>query len=210
MCKTTTKITGHASNALSEEENSVITAVQLLPKCVSKFVKLTVSSISCGPSFTCVSTTTGSVYSWGEGGSGQLGCGRVKKQSIPKLVLEKDPKNGAKFKEVCCGWGHTMALTEEGDLYSWGLNPYGQLGIGDTKPRYEPICITPEDAPQPLSFASCKAFQNYSLGLTSEGEMWAWGCNSNMQLGLGDDQHRFQPTFVHSLKNKKISNIASR
>lgn len=68
--------TGHASKALDAETNAIITSVQLLPKCVSAFVKDPVSSISCGHNFTCVVTKSGGVWSWGEGGSGQLGFGR--------------------------------------------------------------------------------------------------------------------------------------
>lgn len=86
--------TGHASSALEESVNDVITSVQLLPKCVSAFVKNPVKVVECGEKFTIVVCEDGSVWSWGEGGSGQLGCGRVTKQAVPKRVMEKCPLTG--------------------------------------------------------------------------------------------------------------------
>ena len=40
-----------------------------------------------------------------------------------------------RFDQVACGSEHSMALTTEGDLYSWGLNFKGQLGVGDFENR---------------------------------------------------------------------------
>ena len=60
--------TGHASKALDNQTNDIITSVQLLPKCVSSFVKTKVVSVACGEKFTVCVTEKGEVWSWGEGG----------------------------------------------------------------------------------------------------------------------------------------------
>jgi len=39
---------------------------------------------------------------------------------------------------VACGWLHTLATTQNGFLFSWGLNIFGQLGLGDYVDRYYP------------------------------------------------------------------------
>jgi len=41
--------------------------------------------------------------------------------------------------KIACGWQHSLALTKNGFLFSWGLNVYGQLGIGDFVDRNEPV-----------------------------------------------------------------------
>ncbi|GMI41485.1 hypothetical protein TrCOL_g11322 [Triparma columacea] len=142
--------------------------VQLLPKCVSSFTKDPVAALSCGYNFTCVVTRAGGVWSWGEGGSGQLGFGRITKQSVPKIVLPCCPTTSQPFVDISCGWGHTLALTSGGELYAWGLNTYGQLGLGDTKARQEPARVT-EDAEEggasALRFSKITASTNYSLAI---------------------------------------------
>jgi len=68
-------------------------------------------------------------YSWGSNGNGQLG------QSKQKRVLQPTPipKIGKQhIVEVVCGAMHSMLRTENGDVYSSGLNKYGQLGHGTT------------------------------------------------------------------------------
>jgi len=186
--------TGHASQALTEEENNVLTAVQLLPKLISAFVRHTVVSVSCGPSFTLCCTGEGSVWSWGEGGCGQLGIGRKKVQPIPTLVLPSAPHDSSPFTSVSCGWSHSLALTKSGSLYSWGLNNYGQLGLGDQKTRYYPEVVCGSDAGAGggegdadggvggMKLEKVEAFGNYCMGLDGGGGVYSWGCNSSFQV----------------------------
>ena len=204
--------TGHASKALDDATNDIITSVQLLPKCVSSFTKDPVAALSCGYNFTCVVTRAGGVWSWGEGGSGQLGFGRITKQSVPKIVLPCCPTTSQPFVDISCGWGHTLALTSGGELYAWGLNTYGQLGLGDTKARQEPARVT-EDAEEggasALRFSKITASTNYSLAIDFQECLYSFGCNSSSQLGHPDNSHRFVPTFVEGLKSKRVSLVTS-
>jgi hypothetical protein len=54
----------------------------------------------------------------------------LSRYSPEKLVLP------SKVKQVCCGWFHAVALTEEGTIYVWGKNEDGKLGLGDSETRY--------------------------------------------------------------------------
>lgn len=45
------------------------------------------------------------------------------------------------FDQVACGSEHSMALTTDGELYSWGLNFKGQLGVGDFENRPQPLLV---------------------------------------------------------------------
>jgi alpha-tubulin suppressor-like RCC1 family protein len=46
-----------------------------------------------------------------------------------------------KVRVIAVGAFHNLALTEDGILWAWGNNEYGQLGIGDTQPRSQPIRV---------------------------------------------------------------------
>ena len=103
--------------------------------------------MSCGHSFTVVVTAGGKLWSWGEGGCGQLGIGRVTKAATPQLVLEKGPATGAPFVDVACGWGHAVAVTKRRRVYTWGFNSKGQLGLGDLNTRHTPVQVAEAGVP---------------------------------------------------------------
>ena len=69
----------------------------------------------------------GEVYGWGYNGNGQLGLGNNINQLNPQRVTGLQ---GVVVTSVVCGYAHTLAVTDEGSLYAWGANSYGQLGTG--------------------------------------------------------------------------------
>jgi alpha-tubulin suppressor-like RCC1 family protein len=83
-----------------------------------------VIDIACGESHTCALTSDGDVYTWGSGQIGQLGHGDFHRQSLPIKVANINEK----IVQVACGKKHTVALTSDGKVYSWGSNESGQLG----------------------------------------------------------------------------------
>lgn len=46
--------------------------------------------------------------------------------------------------QIACGYAHTLALTDEGLLYAWGANTYGQLGTGNKSNQLSPLQIMME------------------------------------------------------------------
>ena len=86
----------------------------------------------------------GVVYTWGGGSYGKLGQSDLMNSPTPRPV--KNVGAGAHFCQVQCGTFHTLALTKLGDVYSWGFNGNGRLGLAepggtDTAPRLTPVLI---------------------------------------------------------------------
>ncbi len=46
--------------------------------------------------------------------------------------------------QIVCGYAHTMALSDQGDLFAWGANSYGQLGTGNKANQVLPVRIASE------------------------------------------------------------------
>jgi len=86
---------------------------------------------------------------------------------------------------------HTLGLKTNGILWSWGWNYYGQLGLGDTIQRNEPIQVN-----SATDWAQVAAGQYYTFGTKTNGTLWAWGLNTSGQLGLGDGINRNTPTQI--------------
>lgn len=82
------------------------------------------------------------MYSWGQNKYGQLGRVRVNKrpkskfESVPDEFLRQDLVKGAlhkvKVSNIACGWYHSLATTQNGLLFAWGFNFFGELGIGSS------------------------------------------------------------------------------
>jgi len=93
---------------------------------------------------------------------------------------------------VSAGSNHSLALDTDGNLWSWGRNEFGQLGLNDTNNRPIPTQVTADAA----KWQSISAGNAYSLAIDTDGNLWAWGAGSNGQLGLSDTNSRPIPTQV--------------
>jgi len=78
------------------------------------------------------------------------------------------------------GFGHSLAIKEDGSLWAWGRNRCGQLGDGRTIDRDVPAEI--EILKNVVGVA---AGTDYTFAVTEDGSLWGWGYNSNGQLGIG-------------------------
>ena len=136
----------------------------------------------------------GYVYAWGWDFYGQLGnntSGYSVYSYVPVRV--RDPNNptdaskGLKAVQVSAGASHSLALGSDGCVYSWGNNPYGQLGNNTTTDSSFPVPVrdpkSPTDAIKRLKALQISAGASHSLAVGSDGYAYAWGYNANGQLG---------------------------
>lgn len=107
-----------------------------LPVLVNKLNN--VKSISAGDNHALALTQNGEVWAWGYNSNGQIGDGSSNVyQKDGSLEDNKDKAEPVKIsgfrgkvKSVSAGYKHSIALTENGEVYGWGWNEYGQLGNG--------------------------------------------------------------------------------
>ncbi|KAK9981413.1 hypothetical protein ABG768_000946 [Culter alburnus] len=108
--------------------------------------------------------------------------------------------------QIACGDQHSMALTKDGQLFVWGENSHGQLGLKKEHPgspsaqQVKSLCGIP--------LAQISAGGDHSFVLSLSGVVFGWGKNSAGQLGLGDTTDRHVPTVVNSLNRKKTVSIS--
>ena len=80
---------------------------------------------------------------------------------------------------VAAGRGHVGAFDRDGNLFMWGLNSLGQLGLGDCVSRKTPTRVT---SIGPVTQLSCGSF--YTAAVTKDGSLYTWG---SMSVPLGTD-----------------------
>ncbi|MBK5286220.1 MAG: T9SS type A sorting domain-containing protein, partial [Bacteroidia bacterium] len=94
---------------------------------------------------------------------------------------------------ISSGQFHSFALKNDGTVWAWGNNSYGQLGIGTTTGTSIPIQVNISNV------IKIRAGDRHTLALKNDGTIWTWGSNSQGQLGDGSTTDRIIPGQVNTL-----------
>ncbi|XP_059410596.1 probable E3 ubiquitin-protein ligase HERC3 [Carassius carassius] len=108
--------------------------------------------------------------------------------------------------QIACGDHHSVALTNDGQVFVWGENSHGQLGLRKDHPSSPSAQHVQSLSGVPL--AQISAGGDHSFVLSLSGVVFGWGKNSAGQLGLGDTTDRHVPTILNSLNGKKTVSIS--
>ena len=106
--------------------------------------------------------------------------------------------------KISSGINFTMALNDEGRVFVWGNNIYGQLGNGGLKNGSEPAMV---EALIRQKIVDISAGDNFSGVVTENGDVYTWGFGNEGELGHGDKSDQFLPRKIANLK-KKIKSIS--
>ncbi|XP_010532771.1 PREDICTED: ultraviolet-B receptor UVR8 isoform X1 [Tarenaya hassleriana] len=110
---------------------------ELSPTCVSSLLGILIEEVAAGLWHTVCISSDGDVYSYGGNQFGQLGTGGDQAETLPRL-LDAPSLENMNVKTLSCGARHTAVITEDGKVFCWGWNKYGQLGQGDVIDRNVP------------------------------------------------------------------------
>ncbi|BFZ17846.1 hypothetical protein BsWGS_20885 [Bradybaena similaris] len=164
-----------------------------------------VTHVCAGASHSIALTQAHEVFTWGKNDCGQLGRGDVplENQGIPKLVKSLAVRC---VLQVSCGSDHAVALTNEGLVFAWGSNSYGQLGLGRNAPSHQNL---PEliSCLKGIPIQQVTAGGNHTFVLSKSGAVYGWGRNSFGQLGLNDTKEYYQPQQCRPLRSQRIKYI---
>eukprot|EP00899_Mesostigma_viride_P008347 jgi/Mesvir1/17513/Mv08769-RA.1 len=166
--------------------------------------RLKVTGLALGQFASAAVTESGELYTWGLNDCGQLGRGDFRSGAVevPQRIHTDMP-----IVQVSVGYSFMLALAEDGRVYSWGRNFYGQLGLGDHKDRSMPTLVS---YLQEERVVQVVAGQYHSLALTARGEVYAWGYNRDYELGVGDNMDRVLPQLLTAgLAGRRVSTVAA-
>ncbi|KAG0539071.1 hypothetical protein BDA96_03G291000 [Sorghum bicolor] len=159
-----------------------------LPKRVSGPLEgLQVLFVACGSWHSALITSTGRLYTFGDGTFGALGHGNRESSAYPKEV---EALNGFRTIKVACGVWHSAAIVEatvqtgmnmvSKKLYTWGDGDKNRLGQGDKEARLIPTCV---QALLEHNFHQLACGQNMTVALATSGHVYTMGSSDNGQLG---------------------------
>lgn len=162
-----------------------------------------------GGTASMILTDYGSLYVWGNNGMGQLGvpttdeCWQMGDAagywcSFSPVRVPGLPA----ISSVAVGAAHTLAITLDGEVYSWGSAMNGELGVPSSDgctPGATPVFTcsrTPLQVTMLSGAVSVAAGGSHSLAVLSNGTVWAWGSNAHGQLGDSTWSTRTSPVLI--------------
>lgn len=140
---------------------------------------------------------------WAMGSCDKGVCGTGQRSGS---LTEPAKLNGlANVKQLGLGANYCLALTNEGRVFSWGMNNYGQLGMSGNMISPQPSEISISNDSDPISQVACGSY--FSLAVTRQGEVWSWGMGTHGQLGHGDKSDCYTPKKIAALSD--ITQVAA-
>ncbi|XP_021641193.2 PH, RCC1 and FYVE domains-containing protein 1 isoform X2 [Hevea brasiliensis] len=185
-----------------------------IPKRISGPLEgLQVASVTCGPWHTALVTSTGQLFTFGDGTFGVLGHGDRENVAYPREV---ESLSGLRTIAVACGVWHTAAVVEvivtqssasvsSGKLFTWGDGDKNRLGHGDKEPRLKPTCVP---ALIDYNFHKIACGHSLTVGLTTLGHVFAMGSTVYGQLGNPYADGKLPCLVEDKLSGESVEEIA--
>uniref|UniRef100_A0A4W3GDE1 HECT and RLD domain containing E3 ubiquitin protein ligase 4 n=1 Tax=Callorhinchus milii TaxID=7868 RepID=A0A4W3GDE1_CALMI len=170
------------------------------PEQVSALDAQNIIAVSCGEMHTLSLNDEGQVFAWGLATDGQMGFSSTEEcVRVPRNIKSLSE---IRIIQVACGYYHSLALSNGSQIFSWGQNKYGQLGLGpDTTSKSAAQQIQSLNG---VPFIQIAAGGAHTFALTLSGAVFGWGRNKFGQLGLNDEKDRHVPTLLKSLRTQKV------
>mmetsp|Transcript_11042 Transcript_11042/g.24623 ORF Transcript_11042/g.24623 Transcript_11042/m.24623 type:complete len:1461 (+) Transcript_11042:338-4720(+) len=208
---TTTTTTPAATITHPGDTATTTTTTTFRPQRVQEFAQSRVGrshsavAVAAAAHHTLVLNRAGQLFSFGLGKGGRLGTGTERHSPQPTLLTSLY-KNNRRIVAIAAAENHSLAVTSNGQVYAWGSNRFGQLGMDTTTNNSSSSQHHNGNKKQPAAAAasssSCvlvprriddlreiniqtvAAGEKHSVAVSSQGKLYVWGDNSSGQLGL--------------------------
>ncbi|KAI9910614.1 hypothetical protein PsorP6_010360 [Peronosclerospora sorghi] len=200
---------GRLGYALADGESRRVTH----PRRVVALKQRTITQVSCGGFHALATDVNGYVFAWGSNTRGQVGLVSSVSATIVQAPSIVESLRGVYVNSVACGEYHSLALSSDGCVFSWGCNKYGQLGrpTENLVAMKEPGLVETDWAGTSLDIKSRKssrepstvrriaAGNDHSLAISSDRTGFSWGRGDSGQLGHGCYMDVSEPRQVMAL-----------
>jgi len=167
---------------------------------------ISIEAVACGGNHLLILTHDGQVYACGDSSQGALGIGHTKGyMDVPMLVTIKKHKGLRKVKQIAAGLEHSMCLTVQHEVFTWGNGIKGKLGHGDEVEQRIPKELTVIRQFTPISLT---AGDTHSACVTAAGKLYTWGDGQYGKLGHGSNQSELTPMRVAALSDVEIISVS--
>ena len=177
------------------------------PQQVADLAGKRVVQVACGTVHTLALTVRGELFVWGGARSGKLGLGGVgfcdtfvQKTRTGQPFVPR-PKNVSALAamhvtHISAGRAHSLAVTEQGALYTWGCGKDGKLGHGGVEAEWLPRRVS---SMLTVSVIQASCGREHTSAVTGAGWLFSWGRGVRGKLGVGSEEDIDRPARVTRL-----------
>jgi alpha-tubulin suppressor-like RCC1 family protein len=163
-----------------------------------------VKAIAAGAYHSLALKNDGTVWAWGADGTGQLGDSTNPEGTYPNSNIPVRVSGLTDVKAIDASGEHSVALKNDGTVWAWGWNYYGQLGDGTKVDSHIPVRVSGL-----TDVGAIDAGWYHNAALKNDGTVWAWGWNYYGQLGDGTSADSNTPVQVGGLSGATHVTVGS-
>ena len=169
-----------------------------------------VCAVSCGEGHVAALSRDGRVWTWGLNSEGQLGLGDDRQRAAPTPVPTL-PAGSRRVRLLACGGAHTLLATAGDELFAFGANGFGQLGLGTRRGSNAPqrVAALSGQAVRCLAAGATHSLVALAAGGDSRGGLVAFGSNDHLQLGTRSRNAEAAPTLVPAFRGVGVVSLAA-
>ena len=200
--------------------NLIIDKIWYIPTLLELNFDSNMSQIKSGEDFTLFLTEKGNLYSMGFGSEGQLGIPNLTNEYHQKKFCQKPTKILNSIKTMCCGAKYALAISFNNEVYCWGENENGQLGINYGKDMFDnddetKNALVPEklDYLEEYEIKSIQCGKNFTFFQKKNNDLLGCGDNNKEQLGITNNTNNinnqyFIPTEIEQFSFLTVNRIS--
>ncbi|KAF4993132.1 hypothetical protein FGRMN_6689 [Fusarium graminum] len=160
----------------------------------------------------------GNVVAWGCGQQNQLGRRIIERNKMSSLIPQGVGLPRGKITKVACGSYHSFAIDKEGQVYGWGLNNFGEIGVESNAGEDDAVILRPAKLTylDDYNIIEIDGGEHHSLACSDKGDLLTWGRVDGYQVGFefdkltednaiyderGNARILFKPTIQPDVKN---------
>ncbi len=166
-----------------------------------------VVAVSAGYTHSLALDSSGRVYAWGDDHYGELG--KLDPGQLIRTPVAVSLPVAARA--VSAGYGYSLVVGSDGKVYAWGADDYGQLGDGSLRSfTSSPVAVSLDPSNPTVKAIAVSAGDCYSLAMSGDGKIYAWGDNRRGQLGDGtaSASPQLTPKHVSLVPGDKVTAVA--
>lgn len=185
---------GQIGNSLSDEVS--VKSPLLIENFLSSSEKIV--TLSLAYTHSCLLTNIGNVFCWGNNSSGGVGISQSVSKVYSPVMIDLALPSEDKVLSISAGGHHSCAITSGKEVFCWGNNNKGQLGVNSVDIfRDVPSLVDQTNLASDEYFIDLKLAFLHSCGITNLHRVYCWGSNQNGELGNGSsDPLALLPTLV--------------
>lgn len=149
--------------------------------------------------------TKAGVVAWGSSEHGQLGIGNLaaEDRAVPPRLVEG--LRSVHVRHLVCSGHYSCAVSESGEVYTWGSGKDGQLGHGDSKDVFAPKAVRSLMS-KLIRHISCA--EHHVATVSESGVLYTWGKGQNGRLGHGGIENELLPKAVEALAGQHVGQVS--